>query len=207
MNILQIIKHRVKYHLILQSVSDMLEWVGIAIVPYYVFEESIADKLDLMLESGLSPLTSGFLSIQEINNLCKNPENNDLAWERPRLLDGVSKCFALKYNNEIISYMVCDFHRCSSRLLAFSLKNEEVYLSRAFTPPKYRGNNLATFLEGELYKQLYNMGFRRYLSINIVYNTPSLRFKEKLHSRPVELRLFIKLFKHKKSYSLRKYRR
>jgi len=207
MNILQIIKHRVKYHLILQSISDMFERVGIAIIPYCVFEESIADKLDLMLEPGLSPLTSGFLSTPEINNLCKDPQNNDLAWERTRLLEGYSKCFAIKYYDEIVSYMVCDLYQCTSRLFSFPLKEDEVYLSRAYTFPAYRGNNLAAFLEYELYKQLHDMGFRKYHSINILSNTPSLRFKMKLRSRPAELRLYIKLFKYQKSYSVKVYRR
>jgi hypothetical protein len=195
-NSFKAIKDRIKYHLILQSVSDILEKIGITITPYYTFEEYFSDKLNQGLnpESSLAPLEGGFLSSSEIEQLCLQPEHWDLATEKAQLLDGSARCFALKHNGEIVVYEVCNLRECDSRLTTFPLKEDEVYLSGMYTFPTYRGKNLASVIEFELYKQLYSMGLKKYHSINVVYNAPSLKFKEKLKSRPTRLRLFIKLF-------------
>ena len=79
MRLFQELKNKIKYHLVLQSISDVFEKVGVAIVPYYIFQESIADRLDLKMETGLGPVEPGFLSVQKIEELCRKPENNDLA--------------------------------------------------------------------------------------------------------------------------------
>ena len=207
MRLFQELKNKIKYHLVLQSISDVFEKVGVAFIPYYIFQESIADRLNLKMETGLGPVEPGFLSVQEIEELCRKPENNDLAWEKTKLLNGHCKCFALKFNGEAVSYMVCNFRQCDSRLISFPLGENDVYLSRAFTTPACRGYNLAAFLERELYEQLHILGYKKYWSINVLYNNPGVKFKKKLYSRPAELRLFIRLLNYQRSIRMRKYRR
>ena len=90
--------------------------------------------------------------------------------------------------------MLCNFLQCDSRLVSYPLKEGEVYLTGAYTFSAHRGKSLAVVLEYELYKQLNAMGLKKYHSINVLYNTPGLRFKEKLQAKPVKLCLFIRLF-------------
>ncbi len=164
---IKILKDRFKYRLVLQSMADMFEFVGISVIPYYVFAESISDKLEMNLEPELNPVVSGFLSYSEIEKLCLHPESKDLQRERDKLSaeDGC-RCFALKHNEEIVSYTLCNFHMCDSRLLSFPLEKDEVYLTGAYTFAAYRGKKLAAVLEHELYKDLYARGRNKYYSIN-----------------------------------------
>ena len=194
--LIKVIKDKVKYRLVWQSVSDGLEQLGITIVPYYTFDEHFANKLSqgLNLESDLKPLEPGFLTYPEIEAICHGPEGAELEMDREKLRGDDCRCFALKHNGEVLSYMLCNFKECDSRLETFPLEHGEVYLTGAYTFTAYRGHNLVTVLEYELYKQLDAMGLRKYHSINVLYNTPSLKFKEKLKSKPSARRLFIKLF-------------
>ena len=208
MNIVKVIKERVRHHLILQSVSDMFERIGITIIPYYLFQEFVSDKLDLDLEPKLNPVVAGFLSYSEIEKLCLLPESRDLELDMDKLLWDGCRCFALKYNEDIVSYMLCDFHSCDSRLTSFPLNKDEVYLSGAFTFSAHRGKNLAAVLEHELYKKLYDMSMTKYYSINVLFNTPGLKFKKKLKSRPLKLCLYIRLLgKYQWNITLKRYRR
>ena len=195
-NIFKAMRDRIRYHLVLQSIADMFEWVGIAVVPYYTFEESFADKLsqNLNLETKLAPISAGFLSYPEIEEICHSPEGKELEMDREKLLGDDCRCFALKHDDEVVSYMLCNFRQCDSRLVSYPLKEGEVYLTDAYTFTAHRGKNLAAILEYELYKQLNAMGQKKYHSINVLYNTPGLRFKEKLQAKPVTLCLFIRLF-------------
>jgi len=207
-NILGAAGEKVKRHLVLQSISDVLELAGVAIVPYYVFEEDISDKLALNLNpvSGAGPVVPGFLAEAEVERLCLKPECRDLALDIDKLRDNGCRCFALKQGPEVLAYMLCNFRECDSRLLAFPLKEDEVYLTGAFTFPAHRGKNLAAVMEYELYKHLSAMGRRRYHSINLLLNAPSLKFKEKLRSRPVRLCLYLGLFgKFHRDITLRRY--
>src|SRR3972149_2155427 len=77
-HILRAIRDRLRYGLVLQSVSDVAERIGIAIVPFYVFEESISDKLDIIAEPGLKPVSGMFLDYAEIERLCDRPECEEL---------------------------------------------------------------------------------------------------------------------------------
>lgn len=204
------IRDRIKYHLVSQTISDTLELVGITIVPYYTFEEFFSDKLSQGLnpESSLTPLEGGFLSYQEVERLCSLPECGELAMDKEKLRDNGCRCFALKHNGEVVSYMLCNFQKCDSRLNSFPLSGGEVYLTGAFTFNAYRGKNLVTLVEYELYKKLSEMGLNKYHSINVVYNAPSLKFKEKLKSKPAKLRLFVSLFnKFQWNITMKRYRR
>lgn len=208
MNIPKTIIDKIRYRLVLQSISDMLERIGVTAVPYYTFEEFVADKLELDLEPGLSPVAPCFLSHAEIESLCLRPDSGDIKLDKEKLLTDSCQCFALKHNQEIVAYMTCDFRQCDSRLWSFPLKEDEVYLSGMFTFPLYRGKNLAAVLECELYKELQVMGRKKYYSINILFNAPGLDFKRKLKSEPVQLRLYVKLFgKLERNFTLRRYHR
>ena len=200
------IRDRLRYGLVLQSVSDVAERIGIAIVPFYVFEESISDKLDIIAEPGLKPVSGMFLDYAEIERLCDRPECEELRLDREKLSGDGCRCFAFKHEGQVVAYMLCNFRECDSRLLSFHLKQGEVYLTGAFTFPAYRGKGLAAALECELYQHLNRMGYRRYHSINLLFNAPGLRFKKKLRSRPSEFRLYVSLFsRYRRNLTLRAY--
>jgi len=194
--LIKIIRDKIKYQLVWQSVSDGLEQLGITIVPYYTFDEHFANKLSQGLnpESDLKPLEPGFLTYPEIEAICRGPEGVELEMDREKLRGDDCRCFAFKHDDEVVSYMLCNFRQCDSRLVSYPLKEGEVYLTDAYTFNAYRGKNLAAVLEYELYKQLIAMGQKKYHSINVLYNAPGLRFKEKLQAKPVKLYLFIRLF-------------
>jgi hypothetical protein len=99
----------------------------------------------------------------------------------------------LKQNEEIMAFMWCNFDRCSW-MHDFTLKSDEAYLFGVFTYAKYRGKNLAPYLNSQMYKALSGMGRTRLFSLTACFNTPALNFKKKLGARYVKMGLFIKLF-------------
>ena len=61
----------------------------------------------------------------------------------------------------------------------------------AYTVPAYRGKGLAPLMRYRSYQELYNLDKHKLLSFSDYYNTPAIRFKEKLKAKPLELRLAV----------------
>jgi hypothetical protein len=75
------------------------------------------------------------------------------------------------------------------------LKSNEAYLTDMFTVEGFRGKNLAPFLRYKSYEMLKEMGRDTFYSISISFNTPAVRYKEKLEAKKVNLILLIQLFR------------
>ena len=102
--------------------------------------------------------------------------------------------------------MWCNFDRCSWDGYMFKLTADEAYLFGVYTYRKYRGMNLAPYLNSQLYKALCEMGRTRLFSVIVYFNTPAINFKKKLNARYVKMGIFIKLFhKIKWNISLKEY--
>ncbi len=89
-----------------------------------------------------------------------------------------------------------DLEESNSRLHRFRLEDSEVYLFDMYTMKTFRGKGIAPCLRYETYKLLRKMGRSKFYSISDFFNITSIRFKEKLNARFLELRLYIRLFKH-----------
>lgn len=191
-DIIKKIKYRVRNRLILSLIFERLAAIGLNIRPYYLTQEFLFDENDLNLKPKLAPLVADFLSSSEIKNIYDHPESKQSMRDNKKLFEEGCLCFALKYHDEIMTYMWCNLHRCHE-YYTFPLKEDETYLCGTFTFKAYRGKNLAPFLRYQLYKQLSQMGRTKIYSLTNVFNTPAIKFKKKLKAKPLKIR-FIRVF-------------
>lgn len=191
--LLGVIRERVKHRLVLHTILRVLGSRGIEIVPYYLTQESLEQGIVPTLDPEMGPVTAWVLSPAEIEDLFTHPEANMMG-DKERLLTERCFCFGLKLKGEIAACMWCNVHRCHSGLTSFPLKENEAYLCSAVTFKAYRGRNLAPFLRYELHRHLKEMGRTKLYSITESFNTPALKFKEKLGAKQLKLGLSIRLF-------------
>ena len=63
-----------------------------------------------------------------------------------------------------------------------------------YTVPAHRGKRLAPYLRYQSYRRLAREGMTRLYSISDAFNTPSIRFKQRLGARFVKLGVSVTLF-------------
>lgn len=159
--------------------------------PFYLVEESLSDETHLNLMPKLAPCTVTPLGPSEIKLISKSPEVDDSEETFLRRLANGWLCLGLRHNGEIVAYTWCNLRKCDSSLLTFPLKEDEAYLTYAYTFKSYRGKNLAPYLRYELYKYLSELGRKTFFSITEFFNVSAILFKRKLRAKPVKFYLLI----------------
>jgi hypothetical protein len=193
-NVIKKIGRRIRQRFVLSFLFEKLAVVGIKIDPYYVTQEFHLDEMDRHLNPQLQPIQADFLSFSEIEKIYSHPESKWLNVEKRKNLEDGCLCFGLKWNNEIVAYTWCNLSRCHE-VYPFPLKEDEAYLTGAFTFKAYRGKNLAPFMRYRLNRHLYRIGRTKIYSLTHVFNTPAIKFKTKIKAKPLKIILSIKLFK------------
>jgi hypothetical protein len=188
------VKYKMRYGLTLRSILLNLKKIGIEIIPYYLFQESkkyaslpdcYGDPSEYSLElfgtdriNILGTLIKGFNLKESIEYL----ESGDL-------------CLVLKYRSEIAAFTWTSFNEIRYCATHIKIKNNEGWLSAMYTVDSFRGRNLAPFLRYKSYELLNEMGRDVFYSVSEYFNTPAVKFKEKLNAKKLKLILFIRLFK------------
>lgn len=186
-------KSRARERRILSYLFGSLPVIGIRIEPFYVTQEFPLDEMDRDMKPKLEPIVAEFLSPSEIEAAYAHPESEDLNVEKRKNLEDGCLCFGLKYKGDIVAFAWCNLRKCHE-VYPFLLKEDEVYLTGAFTFKAYRGMNLAPFIRKKLSSQLWEMGRTKFYSLTNVFNTPAIKFKNKLKAKPLKIILSIKLF-------------
>ena len=114
--------------------------------------------------------------------------------ELTALLEAGAKCIAIKDKREIVAFMWISFDVVSIYSIDMKLKNDEAYLWSMYTVESHRGKNLAPYLRYKSYEILKDLGRVRLYSVSVFFNSPAVRFKEKLNAKKLKLILFIKIF-------------
>ena len=188
------IRYRVRNRLVLSLIFEKLSTIGINIRLSYLTQECLFDEIDQNLKPELEPLTAAFLSFSETKIIYDHPESKlAMIDNKKKYIEDGYRCFALKYNDEIMTYMWCNLMKCHG-VYPFPLKEDEAYLSGAYTFRAYRGKNLAPFLRYQLYQHLNKLGRTKFYSFTEVFNTPAIKFKNKIKAKPLKIILSIKLF-------------
>jgi hypothetical protein len=186
------IKRLTKYHLVLRFIFNKLRYAGIHIIPYYLTQERLNREIKPNVNPELGTVTVSLLSPPEMEAVYAYLESKGLAVSRATLAKQSCECFVLKIKDEIVASSWFKLHCCHDRLLSFPLKKDEAYLCNAATLNSYRGKSLAPFLRYEAYKYLEQIGRTKFYSITEYFNTPALKFKEKLGAKQLKLGLCIR---------------
>jgi hypothetical protein len=188
---LKYILQKIRYNPYPRVILDGLNKLGINLMPFYVFSEHLFNKTIDNLEVGFNEYDGGFLGPEDMKNISKIPFRN-ISEEclLKRLKDG-KLCFGMKYEDKLAAFTWCDLKRCNFKGYSLALEEDEAYLFDTYTFPPFRGRELAPYIRYQMYKEMSKLGKHRFFSISEYFNTPSIKFKEKLGAKKIEMRLLI----------------
>ncbi len=191
---IQWITNIIKYGLFWHGVRNNLAKLGFDIMPYYLVREATekfntpeirGDSKDFELS------VFGEKEILYIKDTIIGIEQKDLIADLKR----GEVCFGLKHGENIAAYMFIKRKSFTFRKRQFNLKSNESYLHSMYTFEDYRGKNIAPFLRYHSYTYLEHEGVDTFLSISEYFNKSTIRFKQKLKSKPLKLFLSVVFFK------------
>ncbi len=185
---------------IYRTVSSVIQ-----LFPYYIMEEVYIDQI-----------TNHCSGKRRFRDQCIDARRYGISLEimKKRMIEKTEEydqwwitgciCLAFRYKGEIAAYSWADLNYLKYKGRTVALKPNEAYLYNARTYKAFRGKNLAPYVRNELYKLLKQKGIDRFLSVTLLSNTASMKFKQKLGAKPIELFLYVGLFrKHHMHFRLR----
>jgi hypothetical protein len=204
-SLLKKIQTKIRYGLTLDSISSVIQKIGVEFIPFYLFLEGI----NVPEITGLKRITSEYsfelLGPEDIKII----GTLDAGYSEERflaLLDAGEKCIGLKHNGEIAAFMWINFKELSYKSTIIHLKSNEAYLWYMYTVKSYRGKNLAPCLRFKSYEILKEMDRDVLYSVSNYFNSPAIKFKQKLNAKKLKIILFIKLFNiYSSSFTIRSY--
>lgn len=188
------VKSKFSYGLVLQSIGNLLAGIGFEFTPCYWVQEGIAFSETPEIKGIPENYSVDFLTADDIKTIENNTTGYAEGEFRSRLEKG-DKCIGIKIDNAIAAFMWMNFTGCYSKPLGYKvLEPDEVYVYGMHTMDRFRGRNVATFLRYKSYEVLRNMGREKIYSVTERFNTPAVKYKEKLNARNRKLVLYIRLF-------------
>ncbi|MCK5707823.1 MAG: hypothetical protein KAI43_09225 [Candidatus Aureabacteria bacterium] len=205
-NIWEKIQDKFRYGLILQSIKNRLEIMGILwFTPYYIVQEGIGEIVIPEAKCDLSDYSLEFFEPVDMKAIgeekCGYSEERMIA-----MLEEGKKCYGMKFNGEIAVFMWIDLKECHYRPSRVPLEKSEAYLFHMYTMYPHRGKNLAPYLRYKCYEMLREMGRDTFYSVTEYFNSASMKFKQKLKAKPLKLIFYIELFRKLRwSFTIKKY--
>ena len=185
------IKEAMRHGLVIQRIIGRLQRFGLNLNPYYLFREG--DGVEQMRWPALADeFPSSVLDPEYLPALADCTEWATVGRLQDRLDKG-HLCIVILHQGQIAGYTWADFDEVNDAACDFSLGPGEAYLYDAFVAPAHRGLGLAPYLRCESYKHLRRAGRTTFYSISDYFNSPAIRFKQKLNAEVVRLYLQIKL--------------
>lgn len=175
---------------IYRTVSSLIQ-----LIPYYIMEEFYDDQKNLNVVLGKEDTEIGILTRDDMEILGNQEESSETTKELIQWIEGGCLCLAIRYKGEIAAYSWCDLNYLQYKGRTVTLKRNEAYLFDARTYKAFRGKNLAPYVRYELCKLLNKRGIEKFFSITLWSNTASMKFKQKLGAKPIELFLYIGFFR------------
>ncbi|MGI9043014.1 MAG: GNAT family N-acetyltransferase, partial [Gemmatimonadaceae bacterium] len=110
-----------------------------------------------------------------------------------RLASG-QMCLGARHRGSVVAFTWCNLRQCMiERHALFELRDDEASLFDAYTVESFRGRDLARWMRYRCYEELAAMGRRRCYSVTIVFNTPAVRFKQKLGAKVIGRGVYVDL--------------
>jgi len=182
-----------------------LRSIGLTVEPYIVYLEPFD-------ESGPMPDDSYVVTVIEaddIDTIVHTFLDEKRIWKKTwlRRLNNDEIGLALADRQGTVGFTWANIRYCTDPLgqRLFSLKDEEAYLHDMVISQRSRGRDLAGCLRAAMHRQLQSRGRTTGYSISSYFNTPAVRFKEKLNSIRIELRCSVVIARKNFDFRLRRY--
>ncbi|MET7030288.1 hypothetical protein [Sediminicola luteus] len=191
--------------LFFHGLRNRLERIGINFMPYYWVKEEMRKCEEPQIKGDVSEYKLRYLTLEELTLICKDIDNFIL----DDLIDDFKNCdlcIGLENNKEIAAYMFIGLNDFTFKHRKLQILENEAYLFNMWTFHSFRGRNLAPYLRYKSYELLNEMGRDTKYSITEYFNKSSIKFKNKLNSKHLQLYLYIELFGTiKKHFLIRSY--
>ena len=173
---------------------DALSKLGIRIEPFDLFLEGL-DRGERPARPGwLEGGSVNFLAREDMTELARMPGRDFSQDELEGRLRSGQLCLGVRHQEKIIAFTWCHLTECrieTHRL--FELSADEASLFDAYTLADYRGRNLAPWMRYRCYEEMAKLGRQCCFSVTIIFNTPAVRFKEKLGARVIGKGVYVEL--------------
>ena len=187
------LKSRIRNGLLVQDIVDVLARAGIVICPYFVAGEPLPDAQSLALPPHMVVKRLGVADAAEITRITLRPSSSAELVKALQLY----YCVGLFVEGELAAYTWASTLYVpvpdAGGTPLFPLEPDEAYLFDMYVAPRHRGTRLAALLRQSIQRQLASLGRQRFYSISMVFNRSSRRFKARMGSRELELRLYLQL--------------
>ncbi len=191
--------------LFFHGLRNRLARIGINIMPYYWVKEEVHNCEEPKIKGNVADYKLRNLNLEELTLICKDIDN----FIMDDLIDDFKNCdlcIGLENNKEIAAYMFIGLNSFDFKYRKIEILENEAYLFNMWTFHSFRGRNLAPYLRFKSYELLNEMGRDTKYSITEYFNKSSIKFKNKLNSKHLQLYLYIELFGTiKKHFLIRSY--
>lgn len=189
------IRNKFRHGLVFLVIRDYLMKIKIEITPFYWMKETIPDQIPVQLGAELEGCEFSLFGLEEIQIICRLPERKHINEKNvlKRFQEG-KKCYGVKYKGEIAAFTWFDLDKSPTKYYSAPMKPNEAYLFDMYVLKAFRGKNLAPILRYKMYQILKDLGCDTGYSVTECFNTPSLKFKEKLNAQYVLLGVYVSLF-------------
>ncbi len=191
--------------LFFHGLRNRLARIGINIMPYYWVKEEVHNCEEPKIKGNVADYKLRNLNLEELTLICKDIDN----FIMDDLIDDFKNCdlcIGLENNKEIAAYMFIGLNGFDFKYRKIEILENEAYLFNMWTFHSFRGRNLAPYLRFKSYELLNEMGRDTKYSITEYFNKSSIKFKNKLNSKHLQLYLYIELFGTiKKHFLIRSY--
>lgn len=126
-------------------------------------------------------------------------------WPMVNLMFRGEKCFAIKKDGQIQSFMMIGFREAYYGGTRIKLKSNEAHLYYSWTLKPFRGKGLAEILRMKVYSLLQAQGRDTFYSFTDRHNLSGLKFKDKINAQKLALYIFVRIWFLKFRIKLRDY--
>lgn len=185
-------RNRLRFGLAMQEVLDRLARFGVVIYPYYFVYEPVRPRVGLERPEGLEfrqidPGTAHLLA-----HLPERPR----AEEKIRSFMAYATCIAALERDEIVAYSWYtqqDLKGVAGADPIAALPPDCAYLFDMFVCRRARGRQVAAQLRNHVHCLLSTKGVRHAISVSLLFNRSTRKFKAKLGAVETELRILLRI--------------
>ena len=190
----RMIQSRIKHGLLLLTIRNALMRIGLDFEPYWVELEglSLCDEPKLKNDDPKNYI------LKKLDDQIILDQYELLSWNTSELIPALQSehySIGLYNKDRLAAFMIIRIGQYTYKNRKIPLKRNEAYLENMYTYESFRGRNLAPFLRYQSYKLLEEEGKTSCYSLTQYFNKSSLRFKQKLNAKHLELWLHLGLFK------------
>ena len=185
-------RNRLRFGLATQEVLDRLARVGLVIYPYYFVHEPVRPRADLERPEGLEFRRIDPASVKLVTGLPERPRDE----AKIRSYLATATCIGAFEHGELVAYTWYTqdhLKGLSGAEPIAALPPASAYIFDMFVCRRARGHSVAALLRNHVHELLAAQDVRHAISVSLVFNKSTRKFKAKLGAVENELRVLLRI--------------